>query len=233
LLILFDIDGTLLHSHGLGRAGMEAAFSELFAVEQPGHVDYGGRLDHWIYRRMCALSGIDDPERHEDAFRRLYTSHLTRLLEIGPAPSLLPGVEALLAALAAHDGVTLGLLTGNYRATGRMKIEASGLDLEAFAAGAWGEDAADRAELVPIARQRLARAMGRIVAPHEVVVVGDTEHDVSTARRNGCRSLAVANGFGSLDTLVASEPDRLVDDLTDTEGLTAWLTRGVATGGPR
>ncbi len=58
-----------------------------------------------------------------------------------------------------------------------------------------------------------------------MIVIGDTEHDVSCARANGFRSLAVASGWSTHETLAAAEPDALLDDLGDAEQVAATLRR--------
>jgi phosphoglycolate phosphatase-like HAD superfamily hydrolase len=65
--------------------------------------------------------------------------------------------------------------------------------------------------------------VGRPIDPRNVVVVGDTPHDVACARAHGCRCLAVATGTFSREKLAGCEPDLLVDDLTGTEAILDWI----------
>jgi phosphoglycolate phosphatase len=224
VLILFDIDGTLLLSHGAGTQSMLAAARELFGEHMTlDGVEIAGRLDPLIWGMAARANGVPDTAAHHDRFRAVYAGHLSRCLASGHRVELLPGVADLVGALAARDGVTLGLLTGNYPETGRLKIEAAGLDPDLFRVAAWGDDGDSRRDLPAVAMERYRRLAGRPVDPQDVVVIGDTAHDIDCARAEGCRSLAVATGPYTRQALAAHEPDLLVDDLSDTPALVDWI----------
>lgn len=224
MLVLFDIDGTLLSSQDAGSRSMHEAGRELFgdAFTMDG-VEIAGRIDPVIWADMAAANGIGDAGSQHERFRAVYARCLARRLADGHEVSVLPGVRDLLEALAAAGGATLGILTGNYRRTGRMKLEAAGLDPDGFPVSAWGCDATSRRQLPGLAMERHERVVGRRVEPGQVIVIGDTPHDVDCARAGGCRALAVASGVYARDALAAADPDLLVDDLTDTARLTGWI----------
>ncbi len=224
MLVLFDIDGTLLLSQHAGAQCMHDATRELYgdAFTFDG-VEIAGRIDPQIWHDVALANGIDNPHEHHDRFREVYTRHLARRLAGANTVRVLPGVTALLEALGAVEGLTRGLLTGNYPETARLKIEAAGLDPEIFEVAAWGCDGRSRRDLPGVAMDRHAAATGARIAPEEVVIIGDTPHDVDCARAHGCRSLAVATGPSSRDELVACEPDLLADDLSQTKEIISWI----------
>jgi len=138
----------------------------------------------------------------------------------------LPGVPALLDALTgAASPVHIGLLTGNYPETGRLKLEAAGISVDRFAVAAWGDEAERRPDLVPLARERHARRSGRALPAERVVIVGDTPHDVECARVHGCRSLAVATGSSTRAELESAGASRVFDDLSETGRILDWIHR--------
>ena len=110
-----------------------------------------------------------------------------------------------------------------------MKVEAAGLDLDLFPVAVWGDDGAHRRELAVVAMEQYSAHTGQTIEPHDVLIIGDTVHDIDCAKANGCRSLAVATGVGSADELAALEPDLLVDDLSDTSSILAWMLKPVET----
>ena len=59
-LVLFDIDGTLLHSHGAGRRAMEAALLEAFGTTGSPSYRYDGKTDRQIVRDLMRGAGFDD-----------------------------------------------------------------------------------------------------------------------------------------------------------------------------
>jgi phosphoglycolate phosphatase-like HAD superfamily hydrolase len=225
MLVLFDIDGTLLLSRGAGVHSMEVAGRRLF---HPGFsmagVSFAGMLDTLIWRRAAEVNGIEDHERHEPAFRQAYIEAFEAAFRDRSAVSrTLPGVADLLASLAGTEAV-IGLVTGNYPETGTLKIREAGLDPDQFVTAAWGCDGGHRRELPPLAIERHAAATGRRFDPSEVVVIGDTPHDIDCARHSGCRSLAVGTGPSfTREDLERERPDHYVADLSQTEAITDWI----------
>ncbi len=224
MLVLFDIDGTLLLSHGASMQCFRAAGLEVLGreLQVDGH-NFGGGLDPLIWRDLCRLNGVPEPEAQHAAFRAAYGRRLRERLAEGGVAYALPGVPALLDTLRARDDVALGLLTGNYPETGCLKLAAAGLDVEHFGAAAWGTDGGHRRELLPVALARHAARTGRRLTPQRVVIVGDTPHDVDCAAAHGARSLAVATGTHPAEALRAAGATLVVPDLSDTARVVEWL----------
>ena len=226
-LILFDIDATLLTTSRAGIRAMGLAGRSLFGDGFDEHaVDYAGRLDPLIIADLLDAHGRDGGPGVVDEFRAAYGRFLGELLaEPGIAGSC-PGVPALLGALAATDAA-LGLLTGNFPETGRLKLSASGLDPDSFSVAVWGSDSPHdppaRDHLPPVAMARFEAAFGHAVEAERVTIIGDTVHDVACARAHGCRSLGVATGTYEEDALRDAGADLVASDLSDTEGVLSWL----------
>ena len=120
--------------------------------------------------------------------------------------------------------MALGLLTGNFVEGARIKLEYFDL-WKYFRCGAFGDDASDRNHLVPVAIER-ARECGFIdAAPTDVVVIGDTPHDIACARAVGAMPIAVATGSYSVDQLKAAGADVVFKDLSDTAAVMRALAR--------
>jgi phosphoglycolate phosphatase-like HAD superfamily hydrolase len=127
-----------------------------------------------------------------------------------------PGVERLVAALGADPRVTLALLTGNIEPCARRTLEPLGLNPR-FPFGAYGSDHEDRYLLPALAVERARAHTGAFFAGKQVVIVGDSVHDVLCGRSLGVRAVAVATGRTSRERLAEDEPDALLDDLGDTD----------------
>jgi phosphoglycolate phosphatase len=218
LLVLWDIDGTLVDSAGHGRFAFEEAFEAVIGGV-PDWVEYAGRTDHQI-----ALSMLNNSAEHLPAvLEQLVAKLAVRKSAIAAEGRVYPGVPETLAALHEADGVINSLLTGNLEANAAVKVGAFGLErwLD-FEAGAYGSDPHERrSDLVAIARERAAARYGQTTG---AVLVGDTPLDVLAAREAGARAVAVATGFADLDSLRASEPDALLQDLSDTEAAIRAIT---------
>jgi phosphoglycolate phosphatase-like HAD superfamily hydrolase len=226
MLILFDIDGTLLLTQ---KAGMQAMldggrelFGERFTIDG---VEFSGRLDPLIWNDLAQRNGVPNHDGEHDRFRAAYGRHLRRRLNANPTATLLPGVKALVEALPRHEGVTIGVLTGNYPETGQLKIERAGLQPSVFPVAAWGIDGTTRRDLPPVAIRRHFELTRRTLDATDVVIIGDTPHDIDCASCHGCRSIGVATGTFDTATLREAGADLAVDTLAEVEELLAWMLR--------
>lgn len=218
-LILFDIDGTLVLT---GRAGMRAM--NRACEETVGHanalngVAVAGRTDWIILHDVMANHGLSLDEVRLDELRRLYVSHLAEeiLLPGEGVKDAMPGIRELLGRLLGRSDVALGLLTGNFEASARIKLEYFDL-WKYFPVGAFGDDSADRNELVPVALRRAREGGIADVPASRVLVVGDTPHDVACAHAVGAVAVAVATGGYDVARLQETGADYVFTDLSDTE----------------
>jgi phosphoglycolate phosphatase len=226
-LVLFDIDGTLIFTGGAGSRAMTRAFREWCGIDDGlAGIPVPGRTDTIILSDVLARHGLD---ADDEAVNRLLATYFRCLSEeLSGLPremAPLPGVVRLLDALASRPSITVALLTGNHSHGARLKLERFGLH-RYFASGAFGEDAADRNDLVPVAVER-ARAQGMPeVEPAHVVVVGDTPLDVACGRAHQARTLGVATGGFPVETLERAGADLAVRTLEDTAGLVRWIVTG-------
>ena len=220
MLFLFDIDGTLLQSHGVGRRAVEASLAKrLGRAVDTAAVSFSGKTDPQIFRQILSDSEIvgDVPEDLDRAVEEACEAYAETMREMWPAATVeaLPGaVEAVRAMLRA--GEPLALLTGNIEPMAALKVERIGLG-DAFEYGAYGSDAEDRNRLPLVALER-ARARGLTLQPEDLVLIGDTPRDVEAARSAGAQSVGVATGRYSADDLRDAGATLVLETL---EGFTA------------
>jgi phosphoglycolate phosphatase len=210
LLVLWDIDGTLVDSAGHGRYAFEEAF-ETVVGRPPARIEMAGRTDHQI--ALAMLEG--DRERLPKVLAELASALDARKEAIRAEGRPYPGVPEVLEALSGRDDVVQSLLTGNIEANAVVKLAAFGLDRHLdLEAGGYGSDPHERrSDLVAVARERAAARYGE---PTGAVLVGDTPLDVAAAKEAGARSVAVSTGFSDMAELRMAEPDALLRDLSDT-----------------
>ena len=215
LILLFDIDGTLLQGHGVGRRALEAALLSLYGQTFDTHsVPFSGKTDAQIFRELLTAApdhGLDAaPEDHQiDALHAAYLDEMGRRLPVDPVEEL-PGAAALVRQLDGGEH-TLGLLTGNLEPLAYGKVARIGLEATLFPFGAFGSDAEDRNALPAIAAERAAAHLGRDVAHDELVIIGDTPLDIACARAVGARVVAVATGYYDAGEL--AEADVVLESL--------------------
>ncbi len=228
MLILFDIDMTLLETDHIGIDLLEAAGRELFTPDFSARgVVFGGRLDPVIIAAMLGRNGIQTTPDRIAAMRAHYHRGLREHAAQRAIARALPGALDLVQASRAHrDTVAIGVLTGNFPETGAIKLASAGFDPSHFTINAWGDQSPhaqpQRSHLPPIAIDAFVKAH-RAIEPDQVIIIGDTVHDVSCALDSGCRSLAVATGHDTRQALAQAGAHLVADDLTNTDDLVDWM----------
>jgi phosphoglycolate phosphatase-like HAD superfamily hydrolase len=227
-LLLFDIDGTLIHSNGAGRVALVYALEQTFGTAGP--VDtyaMDGKTDPRIITDLLAAAGFNSADieaRLLMVYQLMTEKGATCFSEKGIIPC--SGVVSLLAALSKREDVVLGLLTGNISDTAPLKLAAAGIDPTLFRVGAYGSDAIDRNLLPAVAIQRASQLTGYPFTGSETVVIGDTPADILCARAGRAKAVAVATGRHSLTTLAQYQPDYLLENLGDTATILGILLDG-------
>ena len=203
LLVLWDVDHTLIETRGVGRAIYDRAFLAATGRPLAELAQISGRTELDIMAESLRMNGV---EPSADAVARLvaalvqgYEAARRELTDTGRA---LPGAEDTLAALAQEPAIHQTVLTGNLRQVARIKLEVFGLDRYLdLESGAYGDDDSDRAKLVALARQRAARRTGVAFGGDATVLVGDTPKDVQAGLTAGVQVVAIATGKTSADAL--------------------------------
>lgn len=218
-LVLFDIDGTLVLTGGAGVRAMNRACEDLVRSENAmAGVTFAGRTDWSILDDILRNHGHTLDEIRLDELRARYVAHLAEeiILPGRGAKDVMPGIRALLDALAVRPAVHVGLLTGNFLEGARIKLEYFDL-WKYFPCGAFGGDAHSRNDLVPIARQRARERGIPDVNTANILVVGDTPNDVECALVAGATPIAVATGGYSVDQLREHGATITFEDLSNTQ----------------
>lgn len=226
-LVLFDIDGTLISSRGVGRRAFAHALRVVYGTEGIlDAYDTRGKTDPRIVVDVLGAVGLGGAaiEAGLEACFAAYARELEALIGTGEGVQVLPGMETVVRNLAARDDVVVGLLTGNIATGAELKLRPTGL-WPCFRVGAFGSDHIDRRQLPFVARARLREQVGRDLPFEQVTIIGDTPHDIDCARACGAVAVAVATGLYARDELAAHAPDLLFDDFADAEAVVAALAR--------
>jgi phosphoglycolate phosphatase len=218
LLVLWDIDHTLIETSGVGSLVYAEAFAKVTGRPLERMPELAGRTEPVIFREALKINGVEPREDLYAQFAaeqaRGCADHLDELRARGRA---LPGAPEALHQLSARNDVFQSVLTGNTRPASEIKLRAFDLDRYLdFDIGAYGTDDDIRAKLVAIARQRAEKAHGGDFGAGATVLIGDTPNDVAAAHGSGARVIAVATGKDSATALAEAGAPIVLADLTDT-----------------
>jgi phosphoglycolate phosphatase len=212
LLLLFDIDGTLLSgATEAHRDALHAALLEVHGVDAGAlrlTLSPAGRTDGEIARALLLEAGVsalqieDRASQVLDACCRNYALLCTQDL----SPHVLAGVPELLEWCSAEERIQLALVTGNFECVARLKLRQAGIgSYFSGGPGAFGSDSEDRATLPAIARRR-AGETGLPYPREQTIVIGDTPRDIACAHADELRCIAVATGpYGPQDLSAADD----------------------------
>ncbi|WP_433205031.1 HAD family hydrolase [Dactylosporangium sp. CS-047395] len=215
VLVLWDVDHTLVDVDGLGREAYDLAFTRRFGVAPAYQPPMAGRTDRAIAIDMLRLNQVPVTEANLEDLKSGAEAAMDELAHLLPTRGrALPGAIAALTAI--HGRTVQSLLTGNVRHIAEVKVGPFGLaeylDLDV---GAYGWSHEVRAELVKIARDNVH---GRHL--ERVVLVGDTPEDVGAALASGVGVVGVATGRYTRTELETAGAHVALDDLTDTDRVT-------------
>jgi len=221
-IVLFDIDGTLLRSGGVGRIAMERALTSVFGFPGSRDYHYDGKTDRQIVRDLMRIDGLTDEQidaRMEDLLEA-YLSGLRQELASGTRTvHVFDGVREILNELEKRNDVVIGLLTGNVERGAREKLGAAGIDIERFKVNAFGSDNELRPELPAVAQKRASQLLGRDIAGDKILVIGDTPADVRCGESIGARAIGVATGRYSTAELASHGAYAVFETLADTSAV--------------
>ena len=230
LLVLWDVDGTLLNAAGLGTRLYEMVFRVLFGRELPAVAPKAGRTDRAIIMDTLTLAGIPEPRAQVDRFLAGLAGQVAAVdgtmdARVHPLAGASAAIAAVAMASTPHRQIHQSVLTGNMRPLAVLKLDAAGLgDHLDLGAGAYGDAHEVRAELVPVARLAASRRYGAGFPGSSTILIGDTPLDVEAGLATGARVVGVATGGYSTGELTEAGAHAVLPDLTDPALVVAAVT---------
>jgi phosphoglycolate phosphatase-like HAD superfamily hydrolase len=232
VLVLWDVDHTLIETRGVGFAIYKRAFPAATGRPLDMLAQVSGRTELDIMRETLRVNGIEPTdETIAKLASALINGYENAREELATTGRALPGAEATLDRLAAEPRrVHQGVLTGNLRDVARIKLEVFRLDTRLdLEASAYGDDHSERPKLVAIAQARASDRTGTTFDNQHTILIGDTPKDIEAGLTAGVRVIAVASGKNTAKELRAAGATIIVDDLTNPEHITQLITHA-ATG---
>ena len=211
-LLLWDIDGTILHTGKAGETALGRAMEKLYGINRGLQgLEIAGRTDKWIVEQLLGRdgkpNGLEEVGQFLDVYVELLADELPRR-----NGGLHPGVLGILEEAHQRPELVQALLTGNIEKGARLKLTRYGVN-HFFDFGAFADDSSIRNELGPHAKRRAEEKHGEEFPPERIFVIGDTPHDVACARAIGAKAIAVATGSFTKRQLKDCGADAVFTDL--------------------
>jgi phosphoglycolate phosphatase-like HAD superfamily hydrolase len=230
--LLWDIDGTLMRSTRTGayKEYTIPVLEEIFGTAgRLSDMRVSGMTDLQIIFEALAEAGVSQEQivAEIELLSRRLTEEARRVAGDGVQFfQLLPGVGETLQALHDHPRYRSALLTGNIKPMAQLKMELMGLDQFFTLPGAFGEESHIRRDLPALAAERIRKHLQLEIPSEHFIVIGDTPNDIDCGRHFGARTVAVETGrFYSREEILASEPDAVLPDLSNTDLVLSTLDK--------
>lgn len=224
ILVLWDIDRTLLYTGDIDRLVYRELFEEVVGRPAEHLPARGTGVTMPLAVRELLRVNLVEPERVEELAREIVQGMPARLGshhdDIVRAGKVMPGAAAALAAVDRRPGLVPTVVTGNLRGSAEIKLKALSLDKHLdLASGGYASDNPHRPALVRVAQQRAGVRYGCDFTRETTVIIGDSLEDVRTGREGGARVIAVASGTTPRHELSAAGARHVIPDLTDSSRL--------------
>ncbi|MGP4083845.1 HAD family hydrolase [Streptomyces sp. KR55] len=229
ILVLWDIDRTLLYVGDIDRQVYRETFAEI--VGRPAeHLPARGTgvTMPLAIRSLLLDNGVPETEvpsllpRMVELLPQRLAAHTGDLREQGV---LLPGAVSALKTVHTQPGLVPTVVTGNLKPNALLKLEA--FDLAGFLdteIGGYSSDNDHRPALVSVAQQRAQAKHGAGFTRSNTVIIGDSLEDVRTGLEGGAPVIGVASDKTSADELQSAGADVVLESLEDVPKLLDAIT---------
>ena len=181
MLVIFDVDGTLIGGESFDWSSFDAAVEEVAGFTPAP--SFWESLEEVTARSIADAASAAHPpserERIQILIREAYLRNLAKAHKANPgAFKPRPGAEELLKELRAVNGPGIAIATGDWHETISFKLSASGLEVSGIPM-ATCTDCYSRADIIKLAAARAGRSL------REAVYIGDGTWDLRACRKLG------------------------------------------------
>ncbi len=218
-LIVFDMDQTLVNVQHVHDSAVQVLFDRMFGVKASLYeIDFAGRS---IEENLLNLAGKKEIKKEyltdTESIVRKYQEIFVEKLPPDASDTALPGVPVLLKALYDR-GHIIGLYTGDSDEIARAVLKAASLD--AYFAFTVGSNQADtRTDQLKLAKRNAEQITNSQIEKENIVVIGDSIHDVDSGKDIGAVTISVATGPHTEQDLWKHQPDYVFGNLEDTDAI--------------
>lgn len=216
-LIMFDMDGTLIDTHGLISEHMSTAFASN-GLPEPTPADVRQIIGLSLPIAVARLAPSGDAAlvgRVVESYRSAYRDSLERHSDREP---LYPGAREALDRLHARPEMLLGVATGKglsgvHRILGNHGLAGHFVTLQT----------PDHNPSKPDPGMLLSAMSATGMGPDETIMIGDTVFDIELAVNAGCRAVGVTWGYHDPGDLLRAGAGAMIDTYGELDAAIARL----------
>jgi phosphoglycolate phosphatase len=215
-LIIFDLDQTLVDLISVHDAAVKELFNSHFGIDASlKEIDFAGKSLTENMAELARLKGISQNEIVTKSKLLLESYEQIFSAKIPPDATdyVLPGAKSLLEDLAKTANLIV-LYTGDSPGVVRSVLKATGLD-KYFKFSVYGTESKSRVDMARSAIKKAEELTGIRFEGKNVVIIGDSIHDVECGKQINALTIAVATGFHSEEKLKERNPDYIFKNLKD------------------
>ncbi len=213
ILLVWDIDGTLIHCGSCGRQALNETFGDLYGINNAfQYAKIGGAMDSVLLNNILKESGISPADKEKIINK--YGKNLMRILKEYKENRLLPGIKQILEYTKRYNHIYNTLATSNFEIGARIKLESHGLN-SYFVTGGFGDIEREKWHAVEQAVKQTEKHFNACFMKQNIYIIGDTWYDIECAKKLGFKSIAVATGWVPYEELVDYHPNFIYRDLSD------------------
>lgn len=222
ILLLWDIDGTILSAKGAGPKAFELASKEHIGEAIPlSSIDWPGATDYAIAYALLKKVGREVTRESAQSLINCYLDNLPPLLEATQAKAN-PGVLELLETFHQTPRVHQALLTGNVRRGSDIKLNYLRVN-HYFQFGAFADHSDYRNDLSRHALELAREHIHENLSAEQVYIIGDTPKDIECGKFIGAHTVAVATGHHTVEELRVHEPTVVFESFANPQDLFEFL----------
>jgi phosphoglycolate phosphatase len=209
-IFLFDIDGTLLSAKGSGRKAFDRACELCFDLKDAVKTfSFAGATDLAVLNDLSQIHNLSLSDKIIDQFKQTYARLLEEECSLQKPTPISGSIDFIKILQREFKQISLGLITGNFKATAHIKLKHAGFG-QLLMEGGFGDDHPHRSEIARIARQRLSKHPSTHNTP--VILFGDTEKDFEAALTNDYFFVGMDTGFVSKEEFHSMGAQCVVQD---------------------
>lgn len=191
--VVFDIDGTLVHSAEVDEALYRASVRSVLGPVRfrASLADYRRVTDAGILQEILGDNSIEFETDHEAAVKSAFVDAFRGHIDLHGPFAEIPGAKSFLESLRGSDAHSVAIATGGWRETALLKLDSAGFDVDGLPL-ATSDDARDRADIMHLALSQLGNDFAT------VTYYGDGPWDRAACEHLGWRFVPVGSALGGL-----------------------------------